>query len=112
MNGLDSPTAGHHITCPPSKGSVPHKTVNAISGRTEVRGTVSVTANAVTLGMPAFRTDISGGSNTLVISPGQSSAFAGMVAILSGDSGVVGMTRADSGVAGMTRAGSGVAGMM
>ncbi len=53
------------------------------------------------LGMPAARTDTSGGSNTLVISPGQRGASAGVVAILAGDSGLAGLARADSGLAGL-----------
>ncbi len=65
-------------------------------------GADSVTVNAVALGMPAARTDTSGGSNTLDISPGQRGASAGVVAILAGDSGVAGLTRTDPGLAGMT----------
>ncbi len=53
------------------------KMATAITGSTEVRGTVSVTAIAEALGMPAARTDISGGSITLAISPDPSSASAG-----------------------------------
>ncbi len=64
------------------------------------------------LGMPAARTDTSGGSNTLVISPGQRGASAGVVAILAGDSGLAGLARADSGLAGMMRADSGLAGLL
>ncbi len=63
-------------------------------------------------GMPAARTDTSGGSNTLVISPGQRGASAGVVAILAGDSGLAGLARADSGLAGMMRADSGLAGLL
>ncbi len=62
--------------------------------------------------MPAARTDTSGGSNTLVISPGQRGASAGMVAILAGDSGLAGLARANSGLAGMMRADSGLAGLL
>ncbi len=54
-----------------------HKLATAITESTEVRGTVSVTASAEALGMPAARTDISGGSITLAISTGPSSASAG-----------------------------------
>ncbi len=54
-----------------------HKMATAITGSAEVRGTVSVTASAEALGMPAACTDISGGSITLAISPGPSSASAG-----------------------------------
>ncbi len=64
------------------------------------------------LGMPAARTDTSGGSNTLVISPGQRGASAGVVAILAGESGLAGLARADSGLAGMMRADSGLAGLL
>ncbi len=53
------------------------KMATAIKGSTEVRGTVSVTASAEALGMPAAHTDIIGGSITLAISPGPSSASAG-----------------------------------
>ncbi len=53
------------------------KMPTAMTGSTEVRGTVSVIACAEALGMPAARTDISGGSITLAISPGPSSASAG-----------------------------------
>ncbi len=63
------------------------------------------------LGMPAARTDTSGGSNTLVISPGQRGASEGVVAILARDSGLAGLARADSGLAGMMRADSGLAGL-
>ncbi len=58
--------------------------------------------NATDLGMPAARTDTSGGSNTLAISPGQRGAFAGVVTILAGDSGVADMTRTGPGLAGLT----------
>ncbi len=54
-----------------------HKMATTITESTEVRGTVSVTASAEALRMPAARTDISGGSITLEISPGQSFASAG-----------------------------------
>ncbi len=74
-------------------------------------GAGSAIVNAAALGMPAARTDTSGGSNTLVISPGQRGASAGVVAILAGDSGVAGMTQADPGLAGMTRTDPGLAGM-
>ncbi len=49
---------------------------------------------------------------TLVISPGQRGASAGVVAILAGDSGLAGLARADSGLAGMMRADSGLAGLL
>ncbi len=55
--------------------------------------------NAADLGMPAARTDTSGGSNTLAISPGPRDASAGMVAILAGDSGMAGTTKTDPGLA-------------
>ncbi len=65
-----------------------------------------------TWGLPAARTDASGGSNTLVISPGQRAASAGVVAILARDSGLASLARVDSGLAGMMRADSGLAGLL
>ncbi len=54
-----------------------HKIATAITGSTEVRGTVSAKARAAALGMPAAHIDISGGSNILAISPCTSSASTG-----------------------------------
>ncbi len=62
--------------------------------------------------MPAARTDTSGGSNTLAISPGQRGASADLVTILAGDSGLAGLARADSGLAGTMRADSGLVGLL
>ncbi len=67
MNGLRGSQCAAHTL----------KMATAITESTEVRGTVSVTASAKALGMPAAHTNISGGSITLAISPGPSSASAG-----------------------------------
>lgn len=91
-----------------------NKMLNAITGSTESRGTVSEVSRSEDLGMPAALAETSGGFSNLEATLGYLRTDIGalsMVAMMGQDFGTAAMMRRDSGTPAMTGQDSGMAAM-